>query len=73
MATKPIGAPLGSSAATTPISASGATANTRNRRWKLCSCSIRMVAMMNSISGTTATIGAWLLALSSTLPPMATL
>ena len=28
--------------------------------------------MANSISGTTATIGDWLLALSSTLPPIAT-
>ena len=28
--------------------------------------------MMNSISGTTASIGAWLLALSSTEPPTAT-
>ena len=57
---------------TTPISASGATANTRNRRWKLCSWIIRIVAMTNSISGTTATIGAWLLALSSTEPPIFT-
>ena len=37
IATKPRGAPLGSKASTTPINASGATANTRNSRWKLCS------------------------------------
>ncbi|MNE58893.1 hypothetical protein D3C80_1539530 [compost metagenome] len=36
MATKPIGALESSSAATTPISAVGATAKTRNSRLKLC-------------------------------------
>ena len=72
MATKPIGAPLGSSAATTPISPSGATATTRNSRWKLCSWIIRIVAMMNSMSGTTAAIGPCALALSSTGPATAT-
>ncbi len=72
IATNPSGAPLGSKAMTTPIKASGATANTRNSRWKLCSCIIRIVAMMKSISGTTASIGAWLFALSSTEPPIAT-
>ena len=45
MATKPSGAWLGSSAATTPMSASGATAKTRNSRWKLCNWIIRIVAI----------------------------
>ena len=62
----PCGASLGNSAATTPIRASGATAKTRNSRWKLCSWIIRSVAMANSISGATAAIGAWALLLSST-------
>ena len=69
MATKPMGELLESKATTTPISASGATAKTRNNREKLCSWIIRMVAITNSMSGTTAAIGAWLLPLSSTLPP----
>ena len=69
MATKPSGAPLGNRAATTPIRASGATAKTRNRRWKLCNWIMRIVAMTNSINGITAMIGACALALSSALPP----
>ena len=73
MATKPIGEWLGSRAATTPISASGATANTRNSRLKLCSWIIRIVAMMNSISGMTALIGPCAFSLSSTAPPTTTL
>ena len=56
-------------ATTTPIRPSGATATTRKSREKLCSWIIRIVAMMNNISGTTATIGAWDFALSSTGPP----
>ena len=57
---------------TTPITASGATAKTRNRRLKDCSWIIRIVAMMNSISGATAAIGPCALALSSTAPPTST-
>ena len=72
IATKPSGWPVGSSAATTPISPSGATLTTRNSFWKLCSCSISTVAIRNSISGTTAAIGLSHLPLSSTLPPTAT-
>ena len=51
MATKPIGELLASSAMTTPMMASGATAKTRNSRWKDCNWIIKIVAMMNSISG----------------------
>ena len=42
MATKPSGAWNSSSAATTPISPSGAVRNTIDISEKLCSCSIRM-------------------------------
>jgi hypothetical protein len=54
MATKPSGAPLGSSAATTPIKGQRRHRGDEEQREKLCSCSIRIVAMTNSISGTTA-------------------
>ena len=54
---------------TTPISPSGATLSTMNRRWKLCSWNISTVSMISSITGTTATTEACDLALSSTVPP----
>ena len=69
MATKPMGAPDSNSAAATPMTASGPVATTRKSRWKLCSCSIRIVIMRNSMSGKTAKTLACALALSSTVPP----
>ena len=54
IATKPSGAWNMSSAATTPISPSGAVRNTMNIREKLCSCSIRIVRIVTSITGKTA-------------------
>ncbi len=69
MATKPSGLPDSSSAATTPIRPSGATLSTRNNRWKLCSCTIRTVSMMSSMTGTTAMTEACDFLLSSTVPP----
>lgn len=69
IATKPIGVPVGSNAATTPISPSGATLATRNSFCTLCNWIIRKVAMRNSISGTTLAIGPSALPLSSTVPP----
>ena len=72
MATKPIGAPDMSSAAATPMMASGAVSSTSNRRWKLISCTIRMVIIRNSMSGKTTKMLACALALSSTVPPATT-
>jgi len=69
IATKPSGAWKMSSAATTPMSPSGAVRNTMNMREKLWSCSIRIVRIVTSITGKTA-ISAWLaVLLSSTAPP----
>ncbi|MNP02892.1 hypothetical protein D3C76_947570 [compost metagenome] len=73
IATKPIGVPVGTSASTTPIRPSGATLATRNIFCTLCSWIIRKVAIRNTINGTTWLIGPWALALSSTVPPVATL
>ncbi len=58
MATNPNGAPEGISAATTPISPSGAAQNTTNERRNPCICNITKKAMISSISGTTAAMGA---------------
>ena len=69
IATKPIGVPVGNSAATTPIRPRGATLITRNIFWKLCSCTIRMISISMIISGKTATIELSPLALSSIVPP----
>ncbi|MNG06826.1 hypothetical protein D3C84_900950 [compost metagenome] len=73
IATKPIGVPVGTSASTTPIRPSGATLATRNIFCTLCNWIIRKVAIRNTINGTTWLIGPWALALSSTVPPVATL
>lgn len=73
IATKPMGVWVGSSAATTPIRPNGATLTTRNSRWKLCSCIIRMVAISSSVTGNTATSDFMPLALASSVPPTATL
>ena len=53
IATKPSGAPNGSSAATTPMRPSGATLTTSASFPKLCSCTIRNVAITSSITGAT--------------------
>ncbi|KAF1068139.1 MAG: hypothetical protein GAK45_01452 [Pseudomonas citronellolis] len=73
IATKPIGVPVGSSAATTPINPSGATLATSSIFCTLCNWIIRKVAIRNSISGTTWPIGPCALPLSSTVPPVASL
>ena len=75
MATKPSGARSSSnSATTTPIKPSGADGERPGASLlKLCNWTIRIVAMMNSITGTTAAIGPCALALSSTAPPVAML
>ena len=39
----------------------------------LCICAMTSTAMMSSINGTTAAIGAWLSAEDSTEPPISTL
>jgi len=70
IATKPSGAPLETKAVTTPIRPNGATSTTRNARWKLCIWIMIIVAMAISIIGTTAIIGPWPFALSSTAPPV---
>ena len=69
MATKPSGAWNMSSAATTPISPSGAVSSTMNIFEKLCSCSIRIVRIVTSITGNTAARALLALSLSSTAPP----
>ncbi|MNC27614.1 hypothetical protein D3C75_757890 [compost metagenome] len=67
-----MGVPVGTSAMITPISPNGATLTTRNSFCTLCSWIIRNVAIRNSISGMTLRIGPCALALSSTVPPVAT-
>ena len=73
IATNPIGTPNGTSVATTPISPSGAAAKTMAASRTLCICAMTSTAMMSSINGTTAAIGAWLSAEDSTEPPISTL
>ena len=73
IATKPIGAPEDSIAATTPMIPSGATAMTTNMVRKLCTCIMVSSRMTKIITGTAARIGSWLSALDSTVPPTATL
>ncbi len=70
MATNPKGFPDSNRAPTTPVSPSGPTLRTMNRREKLRNWTIRTVNMIISIAGTTATTEACALALSSTTPPV---
>ncbi|MCY1383532.1 hypothetical protein D9M69_716700 [compost metagenome] len=69
MATKPNGLPNISSAATTPMSPSGAVSTTISTRVKLCSCTISSVSTAIAISGIWALMDDWPLPLSSTGPP----
>ena len=69
IATKPSGALNRSSAATTPMSPRGAVRNTMNISEKLCSCSIRIVRIVTSITGKIAISARLALSLSSTAPP----
>ena len=71
IATKPMGTPKGTSVATTPMRPRGAAAKTISDRRKLCVWIITSVAMISSISGTTAAIGCWLSPEVSTVPPTA--
>ena len=70
IATKPSGAWKISNAATTPIRPSGAVRSTMNIFEKLCSCSIRIVRIVSSMTGNTAASALLALSLSSTAPPM---
>ncbi len=71
-ATKPMGVPVGSIAATTPIRPNGAMASARNILEKLRSCTISNASMTSSVIGRTAMIDALPLAASSTEPPTST-
>ena len=70
MAMKPMGVPVVSSAATTPMSPSGATLITSASWRKLPSCTMSAVSMSAIMSGTWARRAALLWSLFSTVPPV---
>ena len=69
-ATKPNGRLETSSAPVAPISPSGAVANTKASREKLCSWIIRIASIAIAMTGNTATNAPFALTLSSIDPPV---